>query len=51
VDKRNVYSVLPGYPPPAGQPPLEEVNPSKRTDDQVSRNNEYIDIFDKAFFR
>jgi iron(III) transport system substrate-binding protein len=51
VDKRNVYSVLPGYPPPAGQPPLEQVNPSKRSDDQVARNNEFIDLFDKAFFR
>jgi iron(III) transport system substrate-binding protein len=51
VEKRNVYSVLPGYPPPAGQPPLEQVNPSKRTDDQIARNNEFIDIFDKAFFR
>lgn len=51
VEKRSTYAALPGLPPPAGYPSLQQVNPSKRTDDQIRRNNEYIEIFDKAFFR
>jgi iron(III) transport system substrate-binding protein len=51
VDIMNSYAALPGIAPPAGQPPIEEVKPSKRTDEQISRNDEYIEIFDKAFFR
>jgi len=49
----NLYShpVLPGVAPSEGLPPFNEVNPSKRTPDQIARNNEYIDIFDKAFFK
>ena len=49
----NLYShpALPGVAPSAGLPPFNEVNPSRRTPDQISRNNEYIEIFDKAFFK
>lgn len=49
----NLYShpVLPGVSPSAGLPPFADVNPSKRTPDQIARNNEYIEIFDKVFFR
>lgn len=45
------HAALPGIPPPAGVPPMSEINPSKRTEDQIKRNNEYIEIFDKTFFR
>jgi iron(III) transport system substrate-binding protein len=51
VEIQNSYAALPGVPPPAGQPPIETVKPSKRTDDQIARSNEFIDIFDKALFR
>jgi ABC-type Fe3+ transport system substrate-binding protein len=51
VDVQNSYAALPGTPPPAGQPPNETLKPSKRTDDQIARSNDSIDIFDKAFFR
>jgi iron(III) transport system substrate-binding protein len=51
VEIQNSYAALPGIPPPAGQPPIDQVRPSKRTDEQIARNNEYIEIFDKALFR
>ena len=34
-----------------GLPPFSDVNPSRRTPDQIARNNDYIEIFDKAFFK
>lgn len=51
VEKRQAHAALPGIPPPNGMPSIESVNPSKRPDDAVRRNNEYIEIFDKTFFR
>lgn len=51
VSERQTYASMPGLPPPSGQPPIEDVHPSKRTSDQIKRNNEFIDIFDKAFFQ
>jgi iron(III) transport system substrate-binding protein len=45
------YSPLPGLGAPAGYPKLEDVHPSTRTSDQIKRNNEYIEIFDKTFFQ
>lgn len=51
VEQQKTYAALPGLPPPAGQPPIDSVKPSKRTDEQIARNNEFIEIFDKALFR
>ncbi|HEX3245181.1 MAG TPA: extracellular solute-binding protein [Chloroflexota bacterium] len=50
-EKVGVYGVLPGAPPPAGWPTAAEVKPKQRTADQIERSNEYVDNFDKIFFK
>jgi len=49
----NLYSnpALPGVTPSEGLPQFSDIHPSKRTPDQIARNNEYIEIFDKVFFK
>lgn len=51
AEKVQAYASLPGTPPPPGWPPIEEIKPQRRTADQISRNNEYAEIFDQAFFK
>jgi iron(III) transport system substrate-binding protein len=50
-EKIGVYGVLPGAPPPAGWPTAAEVKPKQRTADQIERSNEYVENFDKIFFK
>lgn len=45
------YPALPSAPAPAGYPSLQEINPSRRSADQIRRNNEYIQLFEGLFFR
>lgn len=45
------HPALPGVPPASGLPPFADVNPSRRTPDEIRRNNEFIEIFDRTFFR
>ena len=49
--KVGVYGVLPGAPPPAGWPTAAEVKPKQRTAEQIEKSNEYVDTFDKLFFK
>jgi iron(III) transport system substrate-binding protein len=51
VEKLITYPALPGVSPPAGWPTLQEINPSHRTDDQIKRNNDYIQLADQLFFK
>jgi ABC-type Fe3+ transport system substrate-binding protein len=51
AEKLVTYPALPTAPPPAGYPSLQEINPSRRSADQIRRNNDYIQIFDGMFFR
>jgi ABC-type Fe3+ transport system substrate-binding protein len=50
-DNLHSQPALPGLAPSQGLPPFSEVNRTKRTPDEIARNSEYIDIFDKIFFR
>jgi ABC-type Fe3+ transport system substrate-binding protein len=51
AEKLQTYPALPSAPAPAGYPSLQEINPSRRTADQIRRNNEYIELFDGMFFK
>jgi ABC-type Fe3+ transport system substrate-binding protein len=50
-DELYSHPALPGVEPAKGLPAFKDINPSKRTPDQINRNNDYIEIFDKTFFR
>lgn len=45
------HAALPYLPPPAGYPSVQEINPQRRTDDQIRRNNEYVELFERTFFQ
>ncbi len=45
------HAALAYLPPPAGYPSIGEINPQRRTDDQIQRNNEYVEMFERFFFR
>ncbi|MFN0072160.1 MAG: ABC transporter substrate-binding protein, partial [Chloroflexota bacterium] len=51
AEKLVTYPALPSAPSPAGYPSLQEIKPSRRTADQIRRNNEYIQLFDGMFFK
>jgi ABC-type Fe3+ transport system substrate-binding protein len=51
AEKLQTYPALPSAPAPAGYPSLQEINPSRRSADQIRRNNDYIQLFDGMFFK
>ncbi|MFN0074261.1 MAG: ABC transporter substrate-binding protein [Chloroflexota bacterium] len=51
AEKVQVYAALRSAPPPPGWPSLNEIKPQRRTSDQIKRNNEYAETFDKLFFK
>ena len=50
VDRVKVYPVLEGLPAPGGWPSYAELQPKSRTAEQRSKTNEYVKIFEQAFF-
>jgi iron(III) transport system substrate-binding protein len=44
------HAALAHLPPPAGYPSIADINPQRRTDDQILRNNEYVEMFERFFF-
>ncbi|MFN0071804.1 MAG: ABC transporter substrate-binding protein [Chloroflexota bacterium] len=51
TDQLYSHPALPGVQPATGLPPFSEVNPSRRSPDEIRRNNEFIEIFDRTFFK
>jgi ABC-type Fe3+ transport system substrate-binding protein len=51
AEKVQVYAALRTAPSPPGWPSLNEIKPQRRTSDQIRRNNEYADMFDRMFFK
>jgi iron(III) transport system substrate-binding protein len=51
MEKVSVYPALAGIPAPGGWPTFDEIKPKSRTNEQRSRNNDYIAIFEKTFFQ
>jgi iron(III) transport system substrate-binding protein len=46
-----VYPALNGAPPPPGWPSIQEINPHRRTAEQIANTNFYGDIFNNTFFK
>lgn len=51
VEKKEQFAALPGVPPPAGWPNYTDLKLARRTEEQVARNAEYTDLFERQFFR
>lgn len=51
AEKVQVYAALRTAPAPPGWPSLTDIKPQRRTTDQIRRNNEYAETFDRIYFR
>jgi iron(III) transport system substrate-binding protein len=51
VQHMQSHAALAYLPPPAGYPSISDIKPQRRTDDQILRNNEYVEMFERIFFK